>query len=171
MISSSHVLRLPYSWNILHSDNRRGFWKWANSCGHLAFQPPNLCMPVAEVYEDRRYWRATATDDNQKISVLSRASETRSLMNRLGSRQRRDTDQPGTLYLDKAYIMTDYLKFKNTGQHWTCFTKAGWAWHATVYNIIMGVQGAESREALAIFGNLWVKSWNFIPFSLQTYYF
>ena len=28
--------------------------------------------------------------------------------------------------------MTDHLKFKNTGQHLTCFTKAEWAWHATI---------------------------------------
>ncbi len=66
--------------------------------------------------------------------------------NRLGSRQRRDMDQgpfsPSTSELDltlsacakhnayvkyphKAYTMTDDLKFKNTGQHLTCFTKAG----------------------------------------------
>ncbi len=38
------------------------------------------------------------------------------------------THGPGTLYL-----MTDHLKFRNTDQLWTCFTKAGLAWHATMY--------------------------------------
>ncbi len=37
-------------------------------------------------------------------------------------------------------------------------------------NSNLGVQGAEPPEALAILSNLWVKSWNFIPFSLQTGY-
>ena len=32
--------------------------------------------------------------------------------------------------------MTDSLKFKNTDLHWTCFTKAGWAWRATIYTEI-----------------------------------
>ena len=34
-------------------------------------------------------------------------------------------------------------------------------------SIILGVQGAEPQEALAILNNIWVKSWIFIPFSLQ----
>ncbi len=38
----------------------------------------------------------------------------------------------------------------------------------SVNDIILGVQGAEPPEALAILSNLRVKSWNFIPFSLQT---
>ena len=58
--------------------------------------------------------------------VLSRASEVGSPTNHLGSRQRRDTGQ-GPLNL-----MTDYLEFKNTDWLWTCVTKAGWAWHATI---------------------------------------
>ena len=68
------------------------------------------------------------------------ASEAGSPMNRLGSGQRRDRDQGPVRhktyikYLDKVYLMIDYLKFKNTGQHWTCFTKAWWAWHATIYS-------------------------------------
>ncbi len=38
------------------------------------------------------------------------------------------------------------------------------------YDIILGVQGAEPPEALAILSNLWVKSWNLIPFSKPTGY-
>ena len=40
----------------------------------------------------------------------------------------------------------------------------------SVNYIILRVQGAEPPEALAILSNLRVKSWNFIPFSLQTGY-
>ena len=35
--------------------------------------------------------------------------------------------------LDKVDLMTDYLKLKNTDRLWTCFTKAGWAWHVTIF--------------------------------------
>ena len=64
--------------------------------------------------------------------ILSCASEAGSPTNCLGSGQRRDTDlglsacekhKTYAKYLDKVYIMTDYLKLKNTGHHWTCFTK------------------------------------------------
>ena len=37
-------------------------------------------------------------------------------------------------------------------------------------DIILGVQGVEPPEALAILCNLWVKSLNSVPFSLQTGY-
>ena len=36
------------------------------------------------------------------------------------------TDQgPFSLLTGGLYLMRDYLKFKNTDQHWACFTKAG----------------------------------------------
>ncbi len=70
--------------------------------------------------------------------ILSCASEVGSPTNHLGSGQRRDKDQgpfsplrggldltPTGSLQDKVYLMTDYLKCKNTDQHWTCFTKAG----------------------------------------------
>ncbi len=31
------------------------------------------------------------------------------------------------------YLFISTLKLKNTDRHWTCFTKSGWAWHATIY--------------------------------------
>ena len=40
----------------------------------------------------------------------------------------------------------------------------------SVNDIILGAQGADPPEARAISSNLRVKSWNFIPFSLQTFY-
>ncbi len=40
----------------------------------------------------------------------------------------------------------------------------------SVNDTILGVQGADPPEALAILSNLGGKSWNFIPFSLQTGY-
>ncbi len=67
------------------------------------------------------------------IYILSSASKVGSPTNHLGSGQQRDTDQgPFSLLTGGLYLMTDYLKFKNTDQHWTCFTKAGWARHATI---------------------------------------
>ncbi len=52
------------------------------------------------------------------INILSCANEVVSLTNHLGSGQRRDTEQgpfsPLTGGLDKVYLMTDHLKFKNT---------------------------------------------------------
>ncbi len=57
------------------------------------------------------------------VLYIPRASEAGSPTNRLGSGQRRDTDQGrfspsiGGLDLDEVYILTDYLKFKNMGQH------------------------------------------------------
>ena len=38
-----------------------------------------------------------------------------------------------------VYILTDYQQLKNTGQHETYLTKAGWAWHATI-NILYNLE-------------------------------
>ncbi len=39
-------------------------------------------------------------------------------------------------YLDKVYLMTDYLKFQNADRLWTCLTKAGGAWQTTIYRSV-----------------------------------
>ncbi len=69
-----------------------------------------------------------------KKKLLSRASGLGSPINHPGSRQWQDTG-PGIL--DKAILVITTQKFKKKEErivHGTRFTKAGWAWHVTLYN-------------------------------------
>ncbi len=58
------------------------------------------------------------------LYILSRASEVGSPTNHLGSRQRRDTGQGCSSPLTGGR--------KRRTDCWTCFTKAGWAWHVMI---------------------------------------
>ncbi len=73
-------------------------------------------------------------------------------MNHLGSGERRDTNQgPNGLYL-----MTNCLKSKNTGQHRTCFTRAGRALHATIFRVI-STKVAPQRSNHLVILNITIK--------------
>ncbi len=94
--------------------------------GHLISQFTSASMretcPPANWNDIPSWWSVY-----QNLNILSCASEVGSPMNHLGSRQRRDMGQ-GPF----SPFMTNYLKLKNIDRLWTCFTKAGWAWHVTI---------------------------------------
>ncbi len=92
------------------------------------------------------------------LYILSRASKVGSPTNQLGSGQRQDTGQES---LDRANLVINYQKLKKTDQPLDLFfTKAGWAWHVTIYFGNVGLLLKSTKgSSNNLYGFRWAGGW------------